>query len=171
MTQECDGTKDRTPKTRLEVFLLTTRSPIWKYILQMSLLSLAGSLLLVALLQAIGPLNYESAMQIKNSLGANLNLFIIVLFAPFIETLLMSPILWALSFLTKQNLIRAFLSALVWAVLHAQVAAVWGAVIVWPFFIFSCSFIAWRQKSWFHAVALTFSIHALQNSIPSLFLI
>lgn len=43
-----------------------------------------------------------------------------------------------------------------------------GLVVFWPFFVFSCSYLAWREKSWWHAVWVTFCIHAFQNVLPTI---
>jgi len=80
----------------------------------------------------------------------------------------MSPILWGLSFITKRKALLALMSALLWAGAHSLAAAAWGLVVIWPFFIFSCSYLTWREKSWRHAIFVTFCVHAFQNFLPGI---
>jgi len=87
---------------------------------------------------------------------------------PVLETLLMSFILWVLSFLTKRMVLLAVMSALIWAGLHSLAAPAWGLVVFWPFFIFSCSYLAWRQKAWWRAVWVTCCVHMFQNFLPGI---
>ena len=91
-----------------------------------------------------------------------------VLFAPFIESLLLALTIWVLSFLITRPVPLAVAAAAVWAVLHSLTAAVWGLVIAWPFFVFSCAYLAWRPVSWWKAIAAATAVHMFQNFWPSL---
>jgi hypothetical protein len=89
--------------------------------------------------------------------------FSIVVFSPVVETLLMMPVLWALSHAAQKPMLLAILSAAVWAALHSLLAPAWGLVIAWPFYVFSRAYLAWRPYGWWKAVGVTACIHAFQN--------
>ena len=72
------------------------------------------------------------------------------------------------AFITRKKYILALLNALFWAILHSLMAPAWGLGVLWPFFIFSCAYLAWRQKSWWRAVWVVACIHAFQNALPGL---
>jgi hypothetical protein len=80
----------------------------------------------------------------------------------------MSLILWVLSLVTKRTVLLAVISAFIWACLHSVAVPAWGLVVFWPFFVFSCSYLAWREKSWGRAVWVTFCIHVFQNVLPAI---
>jgi hypothetical protein len=91
----------------------------------------------------------------------------LVLFAPFVETLAMIPVLAVLQALTRR---RAWLvggSAVLWACAHSAVAPLWGLSAIWPFFVFSAAFLAWRAHSLSRAYWVTAGIHALHNSLAA----
>ncbi len=94
--------------------------------------------------------------------------FLLVIVSPVVETLMMSFVLFILSRFMKKKVTLAMVSAVLWGLLHGLDSPVWGVHVLWPFFVFSCAYLTWRQKSWFHAVWVTCCIHALQNLVPSL---
>ncbi|MCA9439026.1 MAG: hypothetical protein KC978_24790, partial [Candidatus Omnitrophica bacterium] len=101
--------------------------------------------------------------------GGPLAIFIgIVIFSPVIETFLMASGIWLLSFITQRPLRLALLSAILWAALHSLLSPPWGIGILWPFFVFSCAYLAWRKKTWWRAIWVTICIHAFQNFFPGL---
>jgi len=95
-------------------------------------------------------------------------LFLFVVASPVAETLLMAVILAATRILSENMWVRAVISAVVWAGLHSAVASLWGAVVLWPFFVFSCCYLAWRERSRGHALGVTCLAHMLHNALPSL---
>lgn len=94
--------------------------------------------------------------------------FSVVLFSPWVETLMMLPILWILKRLIRNNIAVAFSSAAIWAVLHSTIAIAWGFIIWWAFFVFSICFLEWEKKSKKQAIVATASVHMCQNFIPLL---
>jgi hypothetical protein len=92
--------------------------------------------------------------------------FSVIIFSPWVETLLMFPILWILKRFIRNNLAVAFTSAAIWAVLHSTIAIAWGFVIWWAFFVFSICFLEWEKKSKKQAIVATASIHMCQNFFP-----
>ncbi len=94
--------------------------------------------------------------------------FGVVVLSPVLETMLMSPILWAVSHLAQKPVVLAMLSACVWALLHSLAAPAWGLIVAWPFYVFSRAYLAWRPYGWWKAVGVTASIHAFQNLLPGL---
>jgi hypothetical protein len=89
--------------------------------------------------------------------------FGMVVSAPVVETLMMSPILWVLSRIVAKPVPLAALSAAVWAGLHSLAAPAWGLIVAWPFYVFSRAYLAWRPYGWWKAVGVTACIHAFQN--------
>ena len=149
--------------------LFDDRISAYKYVLRTGLISLIPSLIISFILGLSGIMNEETAPEFR---GSAVFLFIgMVIISPPIETLLMGPILKLLSFITKHKLRLAILSALVWAILHSLLAPAWGLGVVWPFFVFSCSYLNFRRRSWFRAVLVTSGVHAFQNILPALLVI
>jgi hypothetical protein len=83
----------------------------------------------------------------------------------------MVPILKMLSFITKRKFWLAIMSAVVWAIFHSLAAPAWGLGVIWPFFIFSCCYLSWREKSFWHAILVTSSVHAFQNILPAIVIV
>ncbi len=96
--------------------------------------------------------------------------FMLVIFAPVIETLIMGAILLLVERIA--GFVPALLvSAAGWGIAHSLQAPAWGLVIWWPFLIFSLAFLVWRRRSLALAFALPMAIHALQNLVPALLLV
>ncbi len=89
--------------------------------------------------------------------------FAVVVFSPVVETLLMGPVLWLIRLFTAREFVMATWSAIVWAAAHSTLHPVWGFGVAWPFFTFSCVYLAWRPDGWRKAVAITATLHALHN--------
>ncbi len=82
-------------------------------------------------------------------------LFGAVVFAPVVETYLLALLLGALLRLGIRPLFGAVVSAVLWGALHASIAPLWFFGTVWSFFVFSCAFIGWRERSGLLPVPLT----------------
>ena len=106
--------------------------------------------------------------QFNRQAGAVVLFVSVVIVSPIVETLLLGFGLWVLSFVMKKPLRKAIVSCVIWAVLHSCVALLWGAVVVWPFFVFSCAYLAWRRRSWWHAMGVACGIHMFQNFLPGI---
>jgi hypothetical protein len=147
-------------------FLFNTDKTMRQYILQMGLVSLIPSIIFLFLLSATGIINESTAPDFT---GPPVMLYIsMVLIGPVIETLIMSFSIWCLAFITSKKYILALLNAGVWAILHSLLAPARGLGVFWPFFGFSCAYLAWREKGWWRAIWVTACIHAFQNAIPGL---
>ncbi|WP_154223150.1 CPBP family glutamic-type intramembrane protease [Marinicella rhabdoformis] len=92
-------------------------------------------------------------------------IFLAVFLAPILETLLMVLIIKTLSFFRLAMLPTAFISALIWAVLHSLSVPFWGVGVFVLFFILSISYLNWRKKSFTSAFWITVSIHMLNNGV------
>jgi hypothetical protein len=137
-----------------------------KYVLRAAVISFVPSLTIAAVLGATGVVTEETSPEFEGNPLFVLSM--IVLIGPPIETLLMVPILWLLSFLTKREVPLAAMSACVWAGFHSLLAWTWGFGVIWPFFVFSCSFLNWRRQSFWYAILATSCIHSLQNLLPGI---
>jgi len=94
-------------------------------------------------------------------------LFSLIIFAPLAETLLMWLIIYLLSFTKLKTSGIVLISATIWAILHSLSSPMWGLVVLWPFTVFSISFMNWKKVSITHAICITTAIHALQKFYPS----
>ena len=137
-----------------------------KYALRAGLISFLPSMVIVVLLGVSGIITEESGPTFEGD--PLFVLFLMVLVGPPMETLLMVPVLWTLSFLTKRKVPLAAMSACVWAGLHSLVTPAWGLGVIWPFFVFSCSYLNWRRRSFWRAILVTSCIHSLQNLVPGI---
>lgn len=126
-------------------------------------LSLAGSILLSALVQELVP---DLAKPEFPSIGLAAFLSF-VLFAPVVETLIMAGVLAVLTrFVSATAAILA--SAALWGLAHSLLAPAWGLIIWWPFLIFSTLFVVWRERGIAAGLGVAAATHALQNLIPAL---
>ena len=87
-----------------------------------------------------------------------------VLAAPLIETLLLGVLLRLLEIGARRRQLLALLSALAWAGAHAWFHPLWFFGTVWSFYVFSRGWLAWRPVSYKHAFAAAALPHALVNS-------
>ncbi len=93
-------------------------------------------------------------------------LFSVGVFAPVVETLIMGAVLvLLLRFLPAW--VAVIVSAIGWGVAHALMSPLWGAVIWWPFLIFSTLFATWRARGFWRAAGLVAVVHMLQNAGPA----
>jgi hypothetical protein len=153
-------------QNRLFSILFDNKIPMWKYILRTGLISLIPSLFFVMILGLTGIISEDTGPEFK---GSGVELFImLVIIGPSIETLIMAGGLWVISFITKRRIRQAAISACVWAVMHSLIAPAWGLGVIWPFFIFSCSYLNWRRRSWWRAILVTSCVHGFQNFLPSI---
>lgn len=94
-------------------------------------------------------------------------LFLLVVFAPLVETLIMAGLIGLLRFFLRDEL-AVLGSAVAWGIAHSLEYAAWGLVIWWPFLIFSMLYVVWRQRGFWFGIAVAASAHALQNLGPAL---
>ena len=135
----------------------------WLSILVGWLLSIAGSIALAALSNLVAPTLASPDFPMKGMTA----FLLLVVFAPFIETLIMAGFLSLfLRFLPPAAAI--LLSAVGWGIAHSTQALGWGLVIWWPFLIFSTLYVVWRQRGFWAGVGVAALTHALQNLGPGL---
>ncbi len=126
-------------------------------------LTFFGSIALAYLFSKATP-NLETPTFPMKGWGA---LFALVVFAPFVETLIMAGAITILrKFLNDPIAIAA--SSIGWGIAHSMQALGWGLVIWWPFLIFSTLYVVWRQRGFWIAVLLVTAVHACQNLLPGL---
>jgi hypothetical protein len=161
-----ETTEEAKPQPWLLRWLFDTRISMRRYVLRTGLISLLPSLALSFILAASGVITEETGPAFK---GSPLELIVlIVIVGPPIETLLMGLVLRILSLITRRRIRLAVMSAFVWACLHSIAAPAWGLGVIWPFFVFSCSYLAWRQRGWWRAIFVTSCVHAFQNVLPTI---
>ena len=135
----------------------------WLAILIGWAMSIAGSLLLATLFSTLTPDLKGPDFPMKGWPA----LFALVVFAPFVETLIMAALIWLFErLMPTQAAIAA--SAIAWGIFHSTQAVGWGLVIWWPFLIFSTLYVVWRQRGFWAGVGVAAATHALQNLGPGL---
>ncbi len=149
----------------LPPFLFNTDQPRWLYLIKVLPLTLLPSLLLGGLLMTTP--DGAPQPQLGSGIGA---LLMVVIIAPLLETLLMTPPVLLLNrYLGPAAAILG--SALLWGILHSLAEPGWGLIIWWPFLIFSTVLLAWRGKGIFGAVLTVYAAHALHNLLPGMTLL
>jgi hypothetical protein len=93
----------------------------------------------------------------------------VVVFAPLVETWILSLMLRGLLKISDNHVMLAAVSALVWGILHAMQSPIRLIPSSWSFFIFSCAFLGWRKHSYQKAFVAAVIPHSLLNL--SLFLV
>ena len=136
----------------------------WLAILTGWLMSLAGSLVLAAIVSGVAP---QLAKPDFKGISGITAIMLLVVFSPLVESLIMGGVLVLLQrFLRPAGAIIA--SSLLWGVAHSLGALSWGFTIWWPFLIFSTLFVVWRQHGFWAGVGVAAAAHALQNLGPAL---
>ena len=97
-------------------------------------------------------------------------LLLLVVFAPFIETLIMAAALEILLLVLPPRF-AVIASSVGWGIAHSLAAPAWGLVIWWPFLIFSTLYVTWRGQGRVLAIGIVFAVHALNNLGPALLLL
>lgn len=103
-------------------------------------------------------------------LGSWVGVFLMVIFAPLTETLIMAAALAVLLRFLPPT-VAVIISSIGWGIAHSMAAPAWGLVIWWPFLVFSTLYVTWRQRSLAAAILIPASAHGLQNLLPALLLL
>jgi hypothetical protein len=103
------------------------------------------------------------------NVGGAMAIFLLVVFAPVTETLIMAGVLVLLLRFVRPP-VAILLSAAGWGLAHSSAAPAWGLVIWWPFLIFSTLFVVWRERGFWTGAGVAAATHALQNLAPALLL-
>lgn len=127
------------------------------------LLAFPASILLSYAVHLVAP----DAKAPEFHISGPLAVFLLVVFSPVVETLIMGGVLLILlRFLPPTWAV--IVSAIGWGIAHSTAATIWGLIIWWPFFIFSTLFVVWRSRSLWLAFAMPMVVHGLQNLLPAL---
>ncbi len=132
------------------------------------LLSVTGSLALAAASRFLLP---DLATPQFPEMPGEVMLFMLVVFAPFVETLIMAAALELMLRLKVPPTAAIVLSALGWGIAHSAQAPAWGLVIWWPFLIFSTLYVTWSKRSIWAGIGIVTVVHGLQNLGPALVLL
>jgi hypothetical protein len=90
---------------------------------------------------------------------------VLVLIAPFLETVLVIVVLKLIRLSVKSPLLSSAISGVGWGIAHGLQAPLWFFGTFWSFFVFSRGYLAWRSISSSHAFAAAWLPHAIQNSV------
>ena len=123
------------------------------------------SLLLAGVIALIAP----NAPQPSFDVSGPMAIFLLAVFAPVVETLIMGGALLILLRFASPA-VAVLISSAGWGIAHSTAAPTWGLVIWWPFLIFSTLFVTWRQRSLAAAFAIPAAAHALHNLPTALLL-
>ena len=145
----------------------------WQYLLKLGLTAFLPSMMLGGLIVAV---RIIAGAPIEG-LGPDLSdvpplrgFLLVVVFAPVFETLILSLGIGFISLFTRRPMAIACISAVAWGALHALSFKVQGVVVTWPFFVFSCAYLAWRPLGWSKAYGMAMGLHMFQNFLPGLLL-
>lgn len=144
----------------------TPRGPLWWYVLRTGGVAFAGAMIAsVALTPIFGETDIRFEMMESTPW-----LFAIaaLLIAPPLETLMMALFFLLCRLLTKNVVRLSIASGLFWGVLHVFNSPVNGVAVIWPFYIMSRAYLAWRPLGFWKAFGVTILIHAANNTIPVL---
>lgn len=86
-----------------------------------------------------------------------------VIFAPVVETFVQLIVIILLLKIIKEKALIIFISAFLWAFIHALIAPLWGLTIFWSFIILSIVCLEYLKYSPTRAFIMTASVHLLQN--------
>jgi hypothetical protein len=154
--------------SRVLSLVFNTQGPVWQYVIRAGLLSFIPTVVIAFLLGVATGGSGEGMPHFNRAAGVVLLFVSVVIISPVVETLLLGLTLWIVSFVTKRPLRQALVACVIWAVLHSLAAWLWGLVVIWPFFVFSCAYLAWRRRSWWHAMGVVCGIHMFQNLLPGI---
>ena len=139
------------------------------YILKAWLLALLPSFLLSSLVFAVAPAA-EVPLGEYERMPAAVTAFMLVLVAPFLESLIMAGVA-ALLYRAFGFAAAAFGSSLAWGLAHSAAVPIWGLVVWWPFLILTIVYLTWRQRGFWFAIGMATAVHGLQNGVATVALL
>jgi membrane protease YdiL (CAAX protease family) len=152
--------------TWLPRFLFDTDTVLERYIGKAWLVALVPSMALSALVSQVTPQSSHPSIHLVGLV----DVLLIVVASPILETLLMIPPLLGLDRLFGPG-VAVLGSALLWGAAHSWSAPAWGLIVWWPFLILSIAMLTWRRAGLGRAILVVFAIHALQNGLGVLTLL
>ncbi|MCD4655389.1 hypothetical protein K8T06_15820 [bacterium] len=151
---------------RILNILKDTESSKRGYIIKAYLISFIPTFLLLLLSTPFIP---DSELHVEMPLTLGLLNFLLI--SPWIETLVMWLLLWALSVFTENVFILSVISGVAWGIIHGLILPIWGLFAFWPFVVLSICFLEWKKKSVKKAVIITSLVHTCHNIFPSFCLV
>ncbi len=85
--------------------------------------------------------------------------------SPFLETLVLAGVCRVLLLASSRPSFVAFASAMIFGALHGAFGFLWFFGVVWAFFVYSASYLAWRRYSFRRAILASAATHAVTNAI------
>jgi len=128
------------------------------------ILAFGGSIILICIVYVLAILAGIPAEALETP-GVKINIrdfLSAVIFAPLAETLILAGMLVLMP--RRCGIVpKAVIAALIWGGLHAIAAPFWFFGTVFSFFVFSCGYLVWRQKSFACGFTAATLPHALIN--------
>jgi hypothetical protein len=145
--------------------LLCTSIPFWLFCVLAFFLTVVPAFVITSVTLIITTaFDLRSPNEHSTSPGLTASDFFgMVLFAPIVETLILSFMLRWLLKRGLNELPAAMTCALIWGLLHATLSPFRFLPSAWGFFIFACSYLAWRGQSYKKAFAAAAIPHSLAN--------
>jgi len=128
-----------------------------------ALLAVGGSALLAGIANGVAALMGISVEENTPNfeIGAMMFIFVVIV-GPLVETLLLAGLFLVMP--RRLGVIkRAIISAILWGGVHALSAPLWFFGTVFSFFVFSCSYLTWRKKSFAHGFLAAMLPHIMVN--------
>ena len=154
------------PPVRRRVFTFQPGGPLWWYVTRMALAAFLGG----ALTAIVAQFFFEAGDQREELLQDNylLAVFAMVVVAPPLETLFMALFFGIATFFSGNVHRLALVSTICWAVLHVANSPVNAFGVLWPFYVMSRVYLAWRPIGFWKAVGVTTLTHAGINGLAVL---
>jgi hypothetical protein len=109
---------------------------------------------------------FPEAQRPELAAGGPVALFLLTIFAPLVESLVMGTVL-ALLLRFAPPRAAIWISAAGWGVAHSLMAPMWGLVVWWPFLVFSTLYVTWSKRGFLTGVGMAALVHALHNAVPA----
>lgn len=141
--------------------------PLWRYSLLLLPLIMIPAMAIMVVVRfglefaGVNPAKFSpppDSLSIADAFGS-------IIFAPIVETYLLAVLITIISSFISNKIHIAVISALLWGSFHAIFGLLWFFGPAWAFFMLTCAFIAWRQKSFKHAYFAAFVPHVLNNAV------
>jgi len=156
---------------RIVRILRNTDQPIPSYIWRAWLVAYIPSLLLATITaQLVLVVGLGGSQHSQLNPSPLVLVLALLLISPWLETLLMWPILSILKRVIQNTVFVALASGTIWGILHSTWSLMWGFIVWWPFFVFSVCFLEWEKKSIGRAITVTALVHTCQNVGPAIML-
>ncbi len=141
-------------------------APVWWYIVRMGAIAFTGAMLVSIVLGSL----IDTPDLREEMYASEPWLFMVeaLVIAPPLETLIMAFFFFLARFFTKDPVRLALACAVFWGLLHLVNSPLNGIAVLWPFYIMSRAYLAWRPLGFWKAFGVTTLIHAANNTIPAL---